>query len=346
MIPQMTPVAQDRPHGAVILGCAGTDLRPDEAAFFRAADPWGFTLFARNVDTPAQLRRLTADLREAVGRNAPIFTDQEGGRVQRLRAPHWREWTPPLDFVAAAGDRAERALWLRSRLIAHELRGVGIDGNYAPTLDVARPETHPFLRNRCLSDDAATVARLGRAVAQGHLDGGVLPVIKHMPGHGRGVADSHHDLPETDVALDALTAVDFAPFRALSDMVLGMSAHVVYRALDDLPATQSPRAIAHIRQNIGFDGLLMTDDLSMEALSGTLADRAAVSLRAGCDVALYCKAEMPDAEAVVAASGAMTPAAMARAARALQARRPPDPVDIAALEAELRGLLTGAMHAR
>ncbi|MGQ0566386.1 MAG: glycoside hydrolase family 3 N-terminal domain-containing protein [Gemmobacter sp.] len=332
-------------QGAVILGCAGPRLLPDEAAFFRDADPWGFTLFARNVEDPAQLRRLTADLRASVGRNAPIFTDQEGGRVQRLRAPHWREWTPPLDFVRAAGERAERALWLRSRLIAHELRGVGIDGNYAPTLDVARPETHPFLRNRCLSDDPATVIRLGRAVAQGHLDGGVLPVVKHMPGHGRGVADSHFDLPETDASLPDLTATDFAPFAALADLPVGMSAHVVYRALDDLPGTQSARVIAHVRDRIGFDGLLLTDDLSMQALSGTIADRAAASLRAGCDVALYCKAEMPDALAVVAAAGRMTRDAQARADRALDRRHPPEPVDIAALEAELRSLAAGDVHA-
>ncbi len=328
-------------HGAVILGCAGTALLAEEAAFFRAADPWGFVLFARNVEDPTQLRRLTADLRAAVGRNAPIFTDQEGGRVQRLRKPHWREWTPPLDFVAQAGDRAARALWLRYRLIAHELRGVGMDGNFSPCLDVARDDTHPFLRNRCLADDPATVASLGRAAAMGHLEGGVLPVVKHMPGHGRGVSDSHFDLPVTDVPLDDLAATDFAPFTAMADLPLGMTSHVVYRALDNLPATQSAPTIAHIRQKIGFDGLLMTDDLSMQALAGSLAERASRSLQAGCDLALYCKAEMPDAEAVVAASGTMTPAAMMRAARALDARRTPEAVDIMALEAELRSLLNG-----
>ena len=331
-------------EGAVILGCAGTALLPEEAAFFRGADPWGFILFARNVETPVQLRRLTGDLRASVGRNAPIFTDQEGGRVQRLRSPHWRDWTPPLDFVTAAGDRAERALWLRYRLIAHELRGVGIDGNCSPCLDVARAETHPFLRNRCLADDPATVARLGRAVADGHLQGGVLPVVKHMPGHGRGVSDSHHDLPSTDADLATLTATDFAPFAALADLPLAMTGHVVFRALDDLPATQSAATLAHIRQVMGFDGLLMTDDLSMQALSGTLAERAARSVAAGCDMALYCKAEMPDAEAVAAAVGRMTPAAQARADRALAARRAPEPVDIAALEAELRGLGCGDVH--
>ena len=331
--------------GAVILGCAGPDLMPDEIGFFREANPWGFILFARNVEDPAQLRRLTGDLRAAVGRNAPVFTDQEGGRVQRLRSPHWREWTPPLDFVTAAGPRAERALWLRYRLIADELRGVGIDGNCAPSLDVARAETHPFLRNRCLAGDAATVARLGRAVAEGHLHGGVLPVIKHMPGHGRGLSDSHHELPQTDADLDTLTATDFAPFAALAKLPLAMTGHVVFRALDDLPATHSPATIAHIRQVIGFDGLLMTDDLSMQALSGTLGERAGRSVAAGCDIALYCKAEMPDAMAVVAAVGVMSPAAQARADRALAVRRTPAPVDIAALEAELRSFAAWGVHA-
>ena len=331
--------------GAVILGCAGPNLLPDETAFFREADPWGFILFARNVEDPAQLRRLTGDLRAAVGRNAPVFTDQEGGRVQRLRSPHWREWTPPLDFVTAAGPRAERALWLRYRLIAHELRGVGIDGNCAPSLDLARAETHPFLRNRCLGGEPATVARLGRAVAEGHLDGGVLPVVKHMPGHGRGLSDSHHELPQTDADLESLTATDFAPFAVLADLPLAMTGHVVFRALDDRPATQSAPTIAHIRQVIGFDGLLMTDDLSMQALSGSIAERAGRSVAAGCDIALYCKAEMPDAMAVVAAVGAMSPAAQGRAERTLAARRTPAPVDIAALQAELRSLAAGDVHA-
>ena len=332
-------------EGAVILGCAGTALLPEEAAFFRAADPWGFILFARNVETPVQLRRLTGDLRASVGRNAPIFTDQEGGRVQRLRAPHWRDWRPPLDFVAAAGEHAARALWLRYRLIAHELRGVGIDGNCSPCLDVARPETHPFLRNRCLSDDVGQVSRLGRVVADAHLQGGVLPVVKHMPGHGRGIADSHLDLPETDAALATLTATDFAPFAAMSDLPLGMTSHLVYRALDTRPATTSATVIAHVRDKIGFGGLLMTDDLSMQALAGTLPERAAAAIAAGCDIALYCKAEMHDAEAVVRAVGAMTPAASLRAEQAIAARHQPAPVDIAALEAELRGLTSGAIHA-
>lgn len=323
--------------GATILGVRGPFLDADEAAFLREADPWGFILFARNVESPSQLRRLTADLRAAVRRDAPVFVDQEGGRVQRLRAPHWREWTPPLDFVAQAGAGAERALRLRYRLIAHELREAGIDGNCAPCLDVARPETHPFLRNRCLSDDPAVVARLGRAVAEGHLEGGVLPVMKHMPGHGRAVADSHHVPPHTD-APPADLAADFLPFRALADLPLGMTAHVVFTALDTQPATTSATMVARIRHDIGFDGLLMTDDIGMNALSGTPGERAAAAVAAGVDVVLHCNGSREEMAQVVAAAGRMTLPAQERAARALAARRAPAPVDIAAVEGELRAL--------
>lgn len=330
--------------GATILGCAGLDLDADEAAFFRRADPWGFILFGRNVESPAQLRRLTGDLRAAVGRDAPVFIDQEGGRVQRLRAPYWRSWTPPLDFVAQAGDAAARALWLRFRLIAHELRGAGIDGNCAPCLDLARPETHAFLRNRCLGSDPATVGRLGLAVAEGLLAGGVLPVVKHIPGHGRAVADSHHALPTTDADIAALRS-GFAPFVALAGLPLGMTAHVVFSAIDPLPATTSPAMIARIRHDIGFDGLLMTDDIAMQALSGPVGARAAAAIAAGCDVVLHCNGDPAEMAEVVAAAGRLSDAAAERASRALDLRRPPAPVDIAALEAELRGMTSGVVHA-
>ncbi|MDZ4134748.1 MAG: glycoside hydrolase family 3 N-terminal domain-containing protein, partial [Paracoccaceae bacterium] len=225
--------------GAVISGCSGPMLGGDEAAFFRETDPFGFIIFARNVESPEQLRRLTADLRASVGRDAPIFVDQEGGRVQRLRAPHWREWMPPMDMVALAmagaapGVRvatAARAMWLRYRIIAAELHAVGIDGNCAPCLDVATDDTHSFLKNRCYAPDAATVSTLGRAVAEAHLAGGVLPVAKHMPGHGRANADTHHDLPTVTARPAALAASDFAPFRALNDLPLAMTAHIVFSA--------------------------------------------------------------------------------------------------------------------
>ncbi|NEX44897.1 glycoside hydrolase family 3 protein [Pseudotabrizicola algicola] len=325
---------------AAIFGCAGPVLGADEAAFFRDADPFGFILFARNVDTPAQVRRLTADLRAAVGRDAPVLIDQEGGRVQRLRAPHWREWAPPLDTVAQSRDPA-RAMWVRSRIIAHELRGLGVDANCAPCADVASDATHPFLKNRCYGTDAATVAAMALAVAEGHLSGGVLPVVKHLPGHGRATADTHHDLPTVTASRAELAATDFAPFKALNHLPMAMTAHIVFSAYDDRPATQSTEMIRVIREEIGFEGLLMTDDLNMQALRGTLAERTAASVAAGCDLALHCKGDMAEMEAVAAACGEQGEATRQRAERALAMRSAPDPVDIQALEAEFRGLMSG-----
>ncbi|SPH18331.1 Beta-hexosaminidase [Defluviimonas aquaemixtae] len=329
---------------AAIVGIGGLTLSTDEAAFFQAADPWGFILFARNVETPEQLRGLTSALRDAVGRDAPVLVDQEGGRVQRLRAPHWREWLPPLDQVTRAGVGAERSLWLRHRLIAEELRAVGIDTNCVPTADIACAETHHFLRNRCLGEDAATVARNARAVAEGTLAGGVLPVMKHMPGHGRAVADSHHDLPEIAAGRSELAASDFAPFRALADLPLGMTAHIRAPTYGDEPATLNPAIIGAIRTEIGFRGLLMTDDISMEALSGGPGERAVRAIAAGCDIVLHCNGEMAEMEQVAAAAGPLSDAAHGRAEAALACRRDPDPVDTALLEAELEALLKGQVH--
>ena len=331
--------------GATIFGCAGPTLGRDEAAFYREADPFGFILFARNVESPDQVRRLTSDLRAAVGRDAPVLVDQEGGRVQRLRAPHWREWLPPLDQVERSGPRAAEGMALRSRVIAHELRAVGIDANCAPCADIAAPVTHPFLRNRCYGSDPATVAAVARAVADAHLAGGVLPVMKHMPGHGRSTADTHHDLPTVAEDAATLDATDFAPFRALADLPMAMTSHIVFSAFDPVqPATQSPAVIRAIRERIGFAGLLMTDDLNMQALPGTLAERAARAIAAGCDIALHCKGDLAEMQAVAAAAGRMGPNALLRAAAALAQRRSPDPVDIAALEAKLAEILQEAPH--
>ncbi|MGB3553584.1 MAG: glycoside hydrolase family 3 N-terminal domain-containing protein, partial [Jannaschia sp.] len=286
--------------GAFILGCAGIDLDPEEAAFFREADPWGFILFARNVDTPDRLRRLTGRLREAVGREAVILMDQEGGRVQRLRPPHWSEWPVPLDQMEAAGDPV-RAMFLRARLIADELRAVGIDGNCTPTADIAGENTHPFLRNRLYGHDVETVVARARANAEGCLAGGVLPVMKHIPGHGRATADSHLSLPRVETDAETLDATDFEVFRHLADLPLAMTAHVVYAALDDERcATLSPVLGRVIREQIGFDGLLMTDDISMGALSGNLSDLCAVSLAAGSDMVLHCNGERAEMEVVAA----------------------------------------------
>jgi beta-N-acetylhexosaminidase len=330
--------------GAFLLGCSGPALTADEAAFFAEAQPLGFILFARNVEGPGQLCRLTAELRDAVGRDAPILIDQEGGRVQRLTPPDWRRYLPPLDQVQAAGpEHAARSMWLRARLIADELCAVGLDVNCTPCADIARPETHPFLRNRCYGFDAETVAGIARAVAEGSAAGGVLSVLKHIPGHGRAQVDSHLSLPRVSAPRAALDE-DFAPFRALADLPFAMTAHIVYDAIDpDRPATLSPETIALIREEIGFTGLLMTDDISMQALSGGLAELCTASLAAGCDAVLHCNGDMPEMEQVAAACGTLCGPALARAEAALAQRGPPEPVDIAALEAELESLVKGAV---
>jgi beta-N-acetylhexosaminidase len=329
--------------GAVILDATGPRLSPEEKALFRAARPFGFILFARNIEGPDQVRALADEMREAAGHEALVTIDQEGGRVQRLRAPLWRDWPAPLDQVARAGARASEAMYLRYRIIAAELHALGIDSNCAPLVDVAGPDTHPFLRNRCYGTEATEVTRIGRAVAEGLLSGGVLPVVKHIPGHGRATADSHHDLPRVDCSKSELQDIDFMPFRALDDLPMAMTAHVVYAALDARPATLSPAVIAAIRDEIGFDGLLMTDDISMKALSGDLATLSQQALAAGCDVVLHCNGTLGERQAVAEAAGEMTAPAQARAEAALARRRSPDPVDISALAAQLDALTGGRL---
>lgn len=329
---------------AAIFGCDGLALTADERAFFRDADPFGFILFARNIDTPDQVCRLTAALREVVGRDAPILIDQEGGRVQRMRRPHWRDWTPPLDAATLAGPQAAHVLALRARIIAEELRAVGIDANCAPVADIAGPQTHPFLRNRCYGETAAQVSNRVRAVADAHLAAGVLPVVKHLPGHGRATADTHLHLPTVTASRAELAAQDFAPFKALNDLPMAMTAHIIFAAYDaDHPATQSPEMIRVIRDEIGFQGLLMTDDLNMQALSGSLGQRTRAAMDAGCDIALHCKGDMAEMMEVAAEAGDMRSDTQSRAAAALARRTPSDAVDIAALEADLAAMGQGAL---
>ncbi|NSX55163.1 beta-N-acetylhexosaminidase [Parasulfitobacter algicola] len=332
--------------GAYIFGCSGQNLTPDERAFFRDADPWGFILFARNINAPDQIRGLTLDLRETVGRDAPILIDQEGGRVQRLTAPRWRNWLPPLDHMQQAGvGQAIQSMYLRYRLIAHELRTVGIDVNCAPMADVANAQTHDFLKNRCYGTDVSDVVDAARAVANGLMDGGVLPIVKHIPGHGRATLDSHKDLPRVDTDIGTLRDTDFAAFKGLSDLPMAMTAHIVYSAIDpNLPATTSPQMMQLIRDEIGFDGLIMSDDVSMEALSGTIGERSAASLAAGCDVVLHCNGVMDEMQAVVSASGVMTKPAERRAENALSCKKTPDTIDIATVEADLKALLNGRVY--
>ncbi|WP_424970347.1 glycoside hydrolase family 3 N-terminal domain-containing protein [Dinoroseobacter sp. S76] len=332
----MTQPGAPRPT-AVIFGCAGLELTEAEAALFATCQPWGFILFARNIRDRAQIAKLTADLRAAVGWNAPIMIDQEGGRVARMAPPTWRGFPPALD-QAAAPD-AERAFWLRGRAIALDLAEVGIDVNCAPLADIALDETHAVLRNRCYGTDVAEVVANARAMAEGMRAGGVLPVLKHLPGYGRGTVDSHLDLPRVSADAADLRATDFAPFVALNDMEMGMTAHLVFEAFDaERPATVSPIMMDLIRNEIGFDGLLMTDDISMEALSGDLPWRALAALEAGCDLVLHCNGDLAEMVRLHKALPPMTEAACRRAARALAERQPPAPVDIPALDAERMAL--------
>lgn len=325
-------------YGAAIFGPEGLHVTDWERAYFREYRPYGFILFARNIDTPDQVRHLCADLREAAGHDAPILIDQEGGRVQRMRAPHWREWLPPLEQMKLSDDPL-RAMWLRYRIIAEELRMIGIDANCAPCADIAGPETHPFLRNRCYGEDAVSVMDAARAVADAHLHAGVLPVIKHIPGHGRATVDSHKNLPTVTATHADLEAADFAPYKALADLPIGMTAHIVFDDIDPTsPATTSRAMMDLIRHDIGFGGLLMTDDISMEALSGDVAQRSYASIKAGCDVVLHCNGKLPEIIAVAGAAGQMTDAAQARAEAALTWRKSPTPVDIAALSDEFENL--------
>jgi len=326
-------------HGAaLILGCAGLRLTSWERDFFAAVQPIGIILFARNIETPEQVRALVDEVRALLG-DVFVLIDQEGGRVQRLRPPHWRAWPPALDDSARPG--AERAFWLRGRLIAAELIALGIDVDCAPLADVAGAQTHPFLRNRCYGTTPEAVAANARALASGLMAGGVLPVLKHLPGHGRARTDSHADLPRVSAPLEALAASDFAAFRPLAHLPLGMTAHVVFEALDpERPATLSPPAIAAIREDIGFQGLLMTDDISMGALSGGLEDRAAQARAAGCDVVMHCNGDPGEMEAVAHGAGQLEGWSAARVARARAARPEPALADLEALAAEY-ALITG-----
>jgi beta-N-acetylhexosaminidase len=327
---------------AAIFGCAGPVLQADEAAFFRDCDPLGFILFARNCQTPEQIRRLTGDLRNAVGRtDAPVLMDQEGGRVQRLPSPPWRKVPAPGLLGQLPPEKAAMAVALNAQLMAMELKELGVDVNCVPSLDVNDAAGHQVIGDRALSADPGVVAQLGRALADGLARGGVLPVMKHMPGHGRATVDSHLELPIVTADRRELTARDFLPFMSLADLPLGMSAHVLYTELDpDNPATLSKRIIDEvIRGQIGFQGLLFTDDLSMQALGGEIGQRAAAALAAGCDVALHCNGERADMQSVAAACHGLTAAGQGRWQSALDWRRPLESASREDITAKLAALL-------
>ncbi len=330
---------------AFICGCAGPVLGRDEAAFIAAKRPFGLILFQRNCIEPAQVRGLVASFRDAVGRaDAPVLIDQEGGRVQRLKPPHWPSYAPARAIARLHGvdaDAGLRAAWLHGRLIAADLRDVDIDVDCAPVLDVAVPGASDVIGDRSFGGDPDRVATLGRAVADGLMDGGVLPVNKHVPGHGRAAADSHVSLPVVSADLVTLAASDFVPFAALSDLPMAMTAHVVYSAIDPgRPATVSPVVIRDIiRKRISFDGLLLSDDVSMHALSGDYGERTAAIFAAGCDLVLHCNGRIEEMRAVADAAPELAGYPAERADRALRARRTPAPFNREAAREEYRALL-------
>lgn len=328
---------------AVIFGCAGEALSAREAEFFRAHRPFGFILFARNCVDPSQLAALTASLRALSGRgDVPILIDQEGGRVARLKPPHWRAAPAAARFDALArrdGQSAQEAVYLNARLIAAELHALGITVDCAPMIDVRAPGSHDIIGDRALGDDPAQVAVLGGAMARGLMEGGVLPVIKHIPGHGRARVDSHEDLPVVDASLEVLRAVDFAPFKALCHLPFAMTAHIRYTAIDDEVATLSPKVIRLIREEIGFDGALMSDDISMKALQGDLAQLARQTIAAGCDLVLHCNGAMEEMEAIAAHTPLLAGDALRRAHAACALLQAPLAFDNAAALARFETLL-------
>ncbi len=330
---------------AIIFGCAGPSLEDDERRFFAASQPFGFILFARNCETPDQVRRLVAELRGAVDRaDAPVLIDQEGGRVARLKPPHWRAAPPAAAFGArhaADRDRAVEAAGLNGRLIAGELFQLGIDVDCLPVLDMPVAGASEAIGDRAFAGEPTAVSELGRAAADGLLAGGVLPVIKHLPGQGRARTDSHVALPVVDAPWSELDGHDFVPFRALADLPWGMTGHVLFNAIDPArPATVSPSTIDRaIRGAIGFDGLLLSDDLSMQALTGAIAERAVAALAAGCDVALHCNGVLAEMRAVAAAIDRLTEPAVRRVRRGSACRAAPAAIDPAALVRRLGALL-------
>jgi beta-N-acetylhexosaminidase len=297
---------------AAILGCAGPDLSADERAFFRDADPLGFILFARNIDTPERARRLTDDLRSCVARgDAPVLIDQEGGRVARLRPPHWRKAPPARllgELYARDPEKGLLATRLNAHLLAADVLSAGCDVDCLPVLDIAFAETHAVIGDRAYAAQPEPVAALGRAAAEGLMAEGVMAVIKHIPGHGRAMVDSHLALPTVSASRAELERTDFLPFRLLSDLPWAMTAHVLYEAIDPKAAlTVSAGGVKDIvRGHVGFDGLLLSDDLSMQALGGTLGERAGRALAAGCDIALHCNGKMDEMIEVMGRTGVMT----------------------------------------
>lgn len=303
---------------AFISGCASTTLSDEEKRFFADTCPWALILFKRNIENPLQVTELIQSFREITGcENAPVLIDQEGGRVQRLGPPQWPDF-PAAERLARTAD-TEAAVTLGARLIAEELLKLGINVDCLPLADLRFPGAHDVIGDRAYGSEPVQVAKLARAAAEGLLAGGVLPVVKHIPGHGRAMADSHLELPKVSAPRAELERTDFEPFRLLADLPLAMTAHVIYEAIDpSLPATISPVVVRDvIRGHIGFDGLLMTDDVSMKALSGGIGENTKAAFAAGCDLALHCNGNMDEMRAVAESSPPLDGKSAERAKKAL-----------------------------
>ena len=330
-----------------IYGCEGLSLSTDERDFFRATQPWGFIVFSRNIADPDQLRGLVQSLRETVDdETAPVLIDQEGGRVARLKPPHWKERPAAGRFCAlyeSDRDAAREAVYLNTRLIAHDLCEAGINVDCLPVLDVPVDGADAIIGDRAFARDPATIIDLGRAAIEGLIEGGVLPVMKHIPGHGRATADSHLALPRVTTGAEELSATDFVTFRSLNHCPMAMTAHVVYDAIDpQRPATTSPKVIRDvIRGQMSFDGLLMSDDVSMNALSGPLSVRTKAALFAGCDVVLHCNGKLEEMREVAEEAKPLEGVALKRAQAALAHLRTPAPFDAEAANARVDALLKG-----
>lgn len=317
----------------MISGCATAELSGAESVFFAKYQPWGLILFKRNCDNPEQIKQLISQFRSAVGRkDAPVFVDQEGGRVQRLGPPHW----PKYPAVSAFGRLYDRSPLLALRvarsvghLMATDLFELGITSSCLPVLDLPQPDSHAVIGDRAYSEKQGAIIALARSHVAGLMEGGILPVMKHIPGHGRAQVDSHHDLPVVNASRLDLESHDFPPFAAMADLPMAMTAHVIYSAIDNAnPATTSRKIIRDvIRKVIGFNGLLMSDDLSMKALRGNLQEKVESTLNAGCDMVLHCNGVLSEMEEVAAASPVLAGRSLRRAKQALKQRRKPVPFD-------------------
>jgi beta-N-acetylhexosaminidase len=328
---------------AMILGCSGLSLTPEEKACYAGERPWGFILFGRNISEPQQISDLVAEMRESVGWHAPVLIDQEGGRVQRIRPPilpHYPSGQQLGDLYREDPEKGKRAAWLMSRLHAFDLSKFGINVDCLPVLEVPVEGSSNVIGNRAYGMDPKTVTEMGIAASEGLKAGGVLSVMKHMPGHGRGFADSHHELPVVRVSREELEAHDFPPFIAMKDELMAMTCHLVFTAIDpDNPATTSRKVIdGIIREHIGFKGLLLSDDSSMNALSGTLGERAANIIAGGCDIVLHCNGHMDEMLEVVANVPLLQGGALERAKRVEQGFPTADGADEAAIRAEFNAM--------